>query len=169
MDYPKTWISWFTRQLDLELFTDLLTLSNGFTDSLVLSIRFGGFIGFGGFFLLALFIDFIYSLTLFIRSGHWIYLLALFTGFIYSLALSIRFGSSIYLSYLWALVSAYTVFILIANSASFFPCLRKEHPYTSLNIHIPHSHGKNCWPYITSSPALNYAPIATVTSPYFLN
>ena len=137
MDYPKTWISWFTRQLDLELFTDLLTLSNGFTDSLVLSIRFDGFIGFGGFFLLALFIDFIYSLTLFIRSGHWIYLLALLTGFIYSLALSIRFGSSIYLPYLWALVSAYTVFILIANSASFFH-VSERNTLTLLSIYISH-------------------------------
>ena len=129
MDYPDTWLSWFTRQLDLELiftsiislrtanwnkwtklFTDLLALSIGSTYSLVLFIRFGGF------FLLALFIDFIYSLALFIRSGHWIYLLALFIDFIYSLALSIRFDGSIYQPYLWALVSAYTVFITIANS-----------------------------------------------------
>ena len=138
MDYPNTWLSWFTRQLDLELvfpsiislrtanwnkwtklFIDLLTLSIGSTYSLVLFIQSGGFIRFGGFFLLALFIDFIYSLALFIWSGHWIYILALFNDFIYSLVLSIRFGGSIYLPYLWALVSAYTVFFLIANSVSF--------------------------------------------------
>ena len=137
MDYRNTWISWFTRQLDLELmftsiislrtanwnkwtklFTELLTLSIGYTYSLVLFIRFRGFIRFGGSFLLVLFIVFIYPLALFIRSGHWIYLLALFTDFIYALALSIRFGGSIYLSYLWGLVSAYTVFILMANSVS---------------------------------------------------
>ena len=110
MDYPNTRISWFTRQLDLELmftsiislrtanwnkwtklFTDLLALSIGSTYSLALFIRFGGF-------------------------THWIYLLALFIGFIYLLALLIRFGGFIYLPDLWALVSAYTVFILIANS-----------------------------------------------------
>ena len=102
MDYRNTWISCFTRQLDLELmFTSIISLCMAnwnkwtklITDLLALSIGS----------------TYSYSLALFIRfSGftHWIYLLALF----------IRFGGFIYLPYLWALVSAYTVFILIANS-----------------------------------------------------
>ena len=103
MDYPNTWISWFTRQLDLELmftsiislrtangikwnklFTNLLALSTGSTYSLALFIRFGGFIY--RMYLLALFSGFIYSLAVFIQLGgsdHWIYLLDLFIGFIY--------------------------------------------------------------------------------------
>ena len=63
MVYPNTRLSWFTRQLDLELmftstislrtanwikweklFTDLVALSTGSTYSLALFIRFGGFI-----------------------------------------------------------------------------------------------------------------------------
>ena len=131
MDYPNTWISWFTRQLDLELmftsiislrtanwnkwtklFTDLLALSIGSTYSLALFIRFGGF-------------------------THWIYLLALFIGFIYLLALLIRFGGFIYLPDLWALVSAYTVFILIANSVS-FSHISERNTFTFLSIYISH-------------------------------
>ena len=61
--YPNTRLSWFTRQLDLELmftstislrtanwikweklFTDLVALSSGSRYSLALFIRFGGFI-----------------------------------------------------------------------------------------------------------------------------
>ena len=49
----------------------------------------------------------------------WIYLLDLFIAFTYSLALYIRFGGFIYFRYLWTLVSAYTVFVLIVNSVSF--------------------------------------------------
>ena len=172
MDYPNTCLSWFTRQLDLELmftsiislctanwikwkklFTDLLALSTGSTYSLALFIQFGGFIY--RMYLLALFSGFIYSLALFIWFGgstHWIYLLDLFIGFTYSLALFIRFGGFVYLPYLWALVSAHTVFILIANSVSF---LRKEDLNISLNIHISRSHGKNLPLSITSSFVLN--------------
>ena len=77
--YPNTWISWFTRQFDLELmFTSIISLRTAnwnkwtklFSDLLVLSIGSS------------------YSLDLFIRFGgftHWIYLLALFIGFIYSI------------------------------------------------------------------------------------
>ena len=96
MDYPNTCLSWFTRQLDLELmftsiislrtanwnkwtklFTDLLALPIGSTYSLALFIRFGGF-------------------------THWIYLLALFIGFTYSIwwlylfAISMGFSFSVY-------------------------------------------------------------------------
>ena len=155
MDYPNNWLSWFTRQLDLELmftsiislrtenwnkwtklFTDLLTLSIGATYSLVFFIQFGSFIWFDGFFLLALFIDFIYSLALFIQAGLWIYLLVLFIDFIYSLALSIRFGGSTYLPYLWTLVSAYTVFIHIGNSVSFLQ-ISERNTLTLLSYSYP--------------------------------
>ena len=131
MDYPNTWISWFTRQLDLELmFTSIISLRTAnwnkwtklFTD------------------LLALPISSTYSLALFIRFGgftHWIYLLALFIGFIYLLALFIRFGGFIYLPDLWALVSAYTVFILIANSVS-FSHISERNTFTFLSIYISH-------------------------------
>ena len=128
MDYPNTCLSWFTRQLDLELmftsiislrtanwikwkklFTDLLALYTGSTYSLALFIRFGGFIY--RMYLLALFNGFLYSLAVFIQFGAlligficWIYLLA------YSLAFYIRFGGFIYLPYSWTLVLAYTVF-----------------------------------------------------------
>ena len=131
MDYPNTWISWFTRQLDLELmfssiislrtanwnkwtklFTALLVLSIGSTYSLALFIQFGGF-------------------------TDWIDLLALFIGFIYSLALFIRFGGFIYLPYQWALVSAYTVFILIAISVSFSQ-ISERNTFTFLSIYISH-------------------------------
>ena len=54
-------------------------------------------------------------------SVYWTYLLDLFYGFNYSLALYIRFGGFIYSPYLWTLVSAYTVFMLIANLVSFSP------------------------------------------------
>ena len=100
MDYPNTWISWFTRQLDLELmFTSIFSLCTAnwnkwaklFTDLLAFSIGST------------------YSLALFTRFGG-------FTLWIYPLALFIWFGGFIYLPYLWALVSAYIVFILIANS-----------------------------------------------------
>ena len=129
MDYPNTWISWFTRQLDLELkfssiislrtpkwnkwtelFTDLFALSLSSTYSLALFIRFGGFFV-------------------------WIYLLALFIGFIYSLALFISFGGFIYLPYLWALVWTYTVFILIAISVS-FSHISERNTFTFLSIYI---------------------------------
>ena len=142
MVYPNTRSSWLTRQLDLELmftsiisfrtanwikweklFTDLLVLSTGSTYSLALFIRFGGLIySIQWLDLLALFSGFIYSLAVFIRldgSAHWIYLLDLFIGLTYSLALYVRFGGFIYLPFLWTLVSAYTVFMLIANSVSF--------------------------------------------------
>ena len=131
MDYPNTWISWFTRQLDLELkfssiislrtpkwnkwtelFTDLFALSLSSTYSLALFIRFGGFFV-------------------------WIYLLALFIGFIYSLALFISFGGFIYLPYLWALVWTYTVFILIAISVS-FSHISERNTFTFLSIYISH-------------------------------
>ena len=157
MDYPNTLISWFTRQLDLDLmftsiislrtanwnkwtklFTDLLALSIGSTYSLALFIRFGGFTYW--IYLLALSIGFIYSMALFIRLGgftYWIYLLALFISFIYTLTLFIRLGSFIYLPYLWALVSAYTVFILTANSVS-FSHISERNTFTFLSIYISH-------------------------------
>ena len=157
MDYPNTCLSWFTRQLDLELmftsiislrtanwikwkklFTDLLALSTGSTYSLVLFIRFGGFIY--RMYLLALFNGFLYSLAVFIRFGgssYWIYLLDLFIGFTYSLALYIRFGGFIYLPYLWTLVLAYTVFLLIANSLS-FSHISERNTSTFLIIYISH-------------------------------
>ena len=175
MDYPKTRLSWFTRQLDLELmftsiislrtangikwnklFTDLLALSTGSTYSLALFIRFGGFIY--RMYLLALFSGFIYSLAVFIQldgSAHWTYLLDLFIGFTYSLALYIRFGGFIYLPYLWTLVSAYTVFMLIANLVSFSHISERNTSTFSLNIHSSRSHRKNLPLYITSSLVLN--------------
>ena len=131
MDCPNTWISWFTRQLDLELmFTSIISLRTAnwnkwtklFTD------------------LLALPISSTYSLALFIRFGgftHWIYLLAVFIGFIYLLALFIWFGGFIYLPYLSALVSAYTVFILKANSVS-FSHISERNTFTFLSIYISH-------------------------------
>ena len=157
--YPNTWISWFTRQFDLELmftsiislrtanwnkwtklFTDLLALSIGSTYSLALFIRFGGFT------------HWIYLLALFTRFDgftHWIYLLALFIGFIYLIwwlylfALSMGFSFSVY--------SIHTH----SKLSQFFSHLRKEHLYISLNIHIPRSHGKNLPLSITSSLGLN--------------
>ena len=142
MVYPNTHLSWFTRQLDLELmftstisprtanwikwenlFTDLVALSTGSTYSLDLFIRFGNLIySIWWLYLLALFSGFIYSMVVFILldgSVYWTYLLDLFYGFTYSLALYIRFGGFIYSPYLWTLVSAYTVFMLIANLISF--------------------------------------------------
>ena len=162
MDYPNTWITWFTRQLDLELmftsiislrtanwnkwtklFTDLLALSIGSTYSLALFIRFGGFTYW--IYLLAFFIGFVYLLALFIQFGgstHCIYLLALFIGFIY-------------LPYLRALVSAYTVFILIANSVS-FSHISERNTFTFLSIYISHIlMDKNLLLSITSSLVLN--------------
>ena len=157
MDYPNTCLSWFTRQLDLELmftsiislrmanwtkweklFTDLLALSSGSTYSLALFIRFGGFIY--RMYLLALFNGFLYSLSVFSRFGgsaHWIYLLDLFIGFTSSLALYIRFVGFIYLPYLWTLVLAYTVFILIANSVS-FSHISERNTSAFLTIYISH-------------------------------
>ena len=157
MVYPNTRLSWFTRQLDLELmftstislrtanwikweklFTDLVALSTGSTYSLALFIRFGGFIY--RMYLLALFNGFLYSLAVFIQFGgsaHWIYLLDLFIGFTYSLALYIRFGGFIYLPYLWTLVSAYTVFMLIANLVS-FSHISERNTSTFLSIYTPH-------------------------------
>ena len=87
---------------------------------------------------MALFLGSTYSLALFIRFGdftYWIYLLALCIGFIYSLALFIRFGGSIYLPCLWTLVSAYTVFILIAISVS-FSHISQRNTFTFLSIYI---------------------------------
>ena len=69
--------------------------------------------------------------------AHWIYLLDLFIGFTYSLALYIRFGGFIYLPYLWTLVSAYTVFMLIVNSVS-FSHISERHTTTFLLIYISH-------------------------------
>ena len=157
MDYPNTRLSWLTRQLDLELmftsiislrranwikweklFADLLALSTDSTYSLALFIRFGGFIY--RMYLLALFNGFLYSLAVFIQFGgsaHWIYLLDLFIGFTYSLALYIRFGGFIYLPYLWTLVSAYTVFMLIANLVS-FSHISERNTSTFLSIYTPH-------------------------------
>ena len=126
------WIKW------KKLFTDLLALSTGSTYSLVLFIRFGGFIY--RMYLLALFNGFLYSLAVFIRFGgsaHWIYLLDLFIDFTYSLALYIRFGGFINLPYLWTLVLAYTVFILIANSVS-FSHISERNTSTFLTIYISH-------------------------------
>ena len=142
MVYPNTRVSWLTRQLDLELmftstislrtenwikweklFTDLVTLSTGSTYSLDLFIRFGNLIySIWWLYLLALFSGFIYSMAVFILldgSVYWTYLLDLFYGFTYSLDLYIRFGGFTYSPYLWTLVSAYTVFMLIANLVSF--------------------------------------------------
>ena len=158
MVYPNTRSSWLTRQLDLELmftsiisfrtanwikweklFTDLLVLSTGSTYSLALFIRFGGLIySIQWLDLLALFSGFIYSLAVFIRldgSAHWIYLLDLFIGLTYSLALYVRFGGFIYLPFLWTLVSAYTVFMLIANSVS-FSHISERNTSTFLSIYI---------------------------------
>ena len=183
MDYPNTCLSWFTRQLDLELmftsiislrtanwikweklFTDLVALSTGSTYSLALFIRFGGFIY--RMYLLALFSGFIYSLAVFIQLGgsdHWIYLLDLFIGFIYQ----------IWWLYLLALFMDFSVSVYSFHPHSklsqLFSHLRKEHLYISHNIHISRSHGKNIAFSITSSLVLNYAYIATVTSPYSLN
>ena len=142
MVYPNTRVSWFTRQLDLELmftstislrtanwikweklFTDLVTLSTGSTYSLDLFICFGSLIySTWWLYLLAIFSGFIYSMAVFILlngSVYWTYLLDLFYGFTYSLDLHIRFRGFIYSPYLWTLVSAYTVFMLIANLVSF--------------------------------------------------
>ena len=138
MVYPNTRSSWFTRQLDLELmftsiisvgtanwikweklFTDLVALSTGSTYSLDLFIRFGNLIySIWWHYLLALFSGFIYSMAVFILLDGFVYL-DLFYGFIYSLALYIRFGGFIYSLYSWTLVSAYAVFMLIANLVSF--------------------------------------------------
>ena len=138
MVYPNTRSSWFTRQLDLELmftsiislctanwikweklFTDLVALSTGSTYSLDLFIRFGNLIySIWWLYLLALFSGFIYSMAVFILLDGSVYL-DLFYGFIYSLALYIRFGGFIYSLYSWTLVSAYTVFTLIANLVIF--------------------------------------------------
>ena len=64
-------------------------------------------------------------------------LLDLFIGFTYSLALYIRFGGFIYLPYLWPLVSAYTVFMLIANLVS-FSHISERNTSTFLSIYISH-------------------------------
>ena len=166
MDYSNTWISWFTRQLDLELmftstislrtanwnkwtklFTDLLALSIGSTYSLALFIRFGGFAQWT--YLLALFIGFIYSLALFIRFGgftRWTYLVALFVGFIYSLALYIRSGGFISLPHLWTLVLAYTVFILLANSVS-FSYISERNTFTFPTRYISHDLMEKIFPF----------------------
>ena len=63
----------------------------------------------------------------------WIFII----GFTYSLALYIRFGGFIYLPYLWTLVSAYTVFMLIANSVS-FSHISERNTSTFLSIYISH-------------------------------
>ena len=100
MVYPNTWISWFTRQLDLELMFSSI-VSHGKLEQMD-KVRD----------LFALFI-------------HWLYLfdlVALYIGFIYwlyLLVLFIRFGGFIYWIYLLALVLAYTVSILIAISFRF--------------------------------------------------
>ena len=171
MDYPNIWISWFTMQLDLELmftsiislrtanwnkwtklFTDLLALSIGSTYSLALFIRFGGFTYW--IYLLAFFIGFVYLLALFIQFGgstHWIYLLALFIGFIY-------------LPYLRALVSAYTVFILIANSVS-FSHISERNTFTFLSRYISHALMEKIFCF----PLRHYSCLIKLTSPYSLN
>ena len=160
MVYRNTRLSWFTRQLDLELmftstislptanwikweklFTDLVALSTGSTYSLDLFIRFGNLIySIWWLYLLALFSGFIYSVAVFILldgSVYWTYLLDLFYGFTYSLALYIRFGGFIYLPYLWTLVSGYTVFMLIANLVS-FSHISERNTNTFLSIYISH-------------------------------
>ena len=184
MDYPNIWISWFTMQLDLELmftsiislrtanwnkwtklFTDLLALSIGSTYSLVLFIRFCGFTYW--IYLLALFSGFIYWLALLIPFGgstHWIYLLDLFIGFTYWLALFTRFGAFIYLPWLWALVSAYTVFILIANSVS-FSHISERNTFTFLSRYISHALMEKIFCF----PLRHYSCLIKLTSPYSLN
>ena len=169
MDYPNTWMSWFTKQLDLELmftsiislrtanwnkwaklFTDILALSVGSAYSLALFIRFGGFTYW--IYLLALFIGFIYSIW-------WLYSLDLSIGFIYWLYLFIGFTYSIWWLYLfaWSMGFSFSVYSIHPHSklSQFFSHLRKEHLYISLNIHIPRSHGKSLPLFITSSLGLN--------------
>ena len=158
MVYPNTRVSWFTRKLDLEfmftstislrtanwikwekLFTDLVTLSTGSTYSMDLFIRFGSLIySIWWLYLLALFSGFIYSMAVFILlDGSETYLLDLFYGFTYSLDLYIRFGGFIYSPYLWTLVSAYTVFMLIANLVS-FSHISERNTTKSPSIYISH-------------------------------
>ena len=67
----------------------------------------------------------------------WTYLLDLFYGFTYSCALYIRFGGFIYSPYLWTLVSAYTVFMLIANLVS-FSHISERNTNKFLSIYISH-------------------------------
>ena len=118
-------------------------------------------------------IGFIHWLYFFFGFVHSIWSLDLFIGLIYWLYLFIDFIYSLCWLYLSALSKgfSFSVYSIHPHSklSQFFSRLRKEHPYTSLNIHIPCSHGKNCSPYITSSTVFNYAHIATVTSPYSLN
>ena len=157
MDYPNTLISWFTRQLDLDLmftsiislrmanwnkwtklFTDFLALSIGSSYSLALFIWFGGFTYW--IYLLALFIGFIYFIW-------WLYSCDLSIGFIHWLHLFIAFIYSIWWLYLFALSMGFSFSVYSIHHhgklSQFFSHLRKEHLYISLNIHIPRSHGKN--------------------------
>ena len=70
-------------------------------------------------------------------SVYWVYLFNLFYGFTYSLALDIRFGGFIYLPYLWTLVSAYTVFMSIADLLS-FSHISERNTNTFLSIYTSH-------------------------------
>ena len=160
MVYPNTHLSWITRQSNLELmftsiislrtanwikweklFTDLLALFSGSTYSLNLFIRSGGLIySIWWLYLLTLSSGFIYSMAVLIPldgSAPWIYLLVFFIGFTYSLALYIRFDGFIYLRYLWTLVSAYTVLLLIVFSVS-FSHISGRNTSTFLSIYISH-------------------------------
>ena len=115
MDYPNTLISWFTRQLDLDLmftsiislrtanwnkwtklFTDFLALSIGSSYSLALFIWFGGFT------------YWIYLLALFIHWLYLFYLVALLMWFIYWLY---SLASFIHWLYLFDLVALFICFI----------------------------------------------------------
>ena len=126
MVYPNTRLSWFTRQLDLELmFTSTISLHmanwikweviHRFSDIIYWLNLFIGFIYWH--YLVALLIQWLYLFCW--MAVYWTYLLDLFYGFTYSLTLCIRFGGFIYTPYLWTLVSAHTVFMLIANLVSF--------------------------------------------------
>ena len=126
MDYPNTWISWFTRQLDLELkFSSIISLrtakwnkwAESFTD------------------LFALTLSSTYSLALFIRW--WLFCMDLSIGFIYFIWWLYLFALSMGIS-----LNVYSIHPH-SNLSQFFSHLRKEHLYISLNIHIPSSHGKN--------------------------
>ena len=105
MNCPNTWISRFTRQLDLELmFTSIVSLCKAnwnkwtklFTDLLTLST--GSTIGSTKFYLfnlvalfnLVTFFYWLYSLT------YWLYLLALFIHWLYLFDLMALFTSLIY-------------------------------------------------------------------------
>ena len=150
MDYPNTWMSWFTKQLDLELmftsiislrtanwnkwaklFTDILALSVGSAYSLALFIRFGGFTYW--IYLLALFIGFIYSIW-------WLYSLDLSIGFIYWLYLFIGFTYSIWWLYLfaWSMGFSFSVYSIHPHSKLSFSHISERNTFTFLSIYISH-------------------------------